>query len=862
MCGRPFQREILRKMSDIELIRGNPSSGGKKGRVVDWIDSYNPPGSFFDEWQSAPQKSRFHWAGFMNGLRRLGSEQVAGREEQIRRIIRDNGITWSIYTDEKGAKRPWTMDVVPLILDVAEYQKIERALSQRLHLLNLILHDLYGRQSLLAGGKYPPQLVYGNPAFHRPCYNLLGANRRFINLYVGDLARSPDGSWWVLSDRLDAASGLGYCLENRLISTRVLPDIFRGMGVLGLQPFVKHLTGIAESLSPRRNDDPLVVLLTPGPFNQTYSEQAFLARTLGYPIVEGADLTVRNNRVYLKTTSGMRQVDVILRRLDSDWLDPLELRNDSLIGVPGLINAIRLGNVAVMNNPGAGLLETPAIFAFLPTICKALLGEDLLIPSVATWWCGQPKEMGYVLDNLGGLVIKPTFRTPGNQRSIFGPTLSKAELEHLEKCIRSNPEQYCAQEVVSQATTPCIFEGALVPRHFLLRTFMVSSGRSVPKLIPGGLGRIAPEAPAYEVSMPQGGHSKDVWVAGTSASPIEDTIAHAEHSRIVIRRSQENLPSRLADNLFWLGRYIERTESLLRGMLVLMRGLQECGQREDAADLLPLLEGIAPNSLLEHLGESVDSPFQLIEAALQTLLWSAEESASLVSNFEHITRVTQTVRERISGNTTQLMRDLPEGRVSIVGSKLSVLDDNIYDQLVALLESLAAFSGMIHENTTRGQDWYFLDIGRRIERSLALIDILWECFTRAQGNEQVLLPKILDYADSTITYRRRYFSTMSTAAVLDLVCFDAANPRSLAFQIESLHRSLEYLPHYRGRLSLHALDRIVLALYSRVTLSDVEELTLTDGGLRPAFSAFLDSLAGDLRSFSDALSRQYFSVTA
>lgn len=827
-----------------------------------WLRGYRPPEGFFDEWKSASNTTAAHWKTVMGGFESWGQDETHQRDQQIRHIIRDNGITYNNFAESTSEQRPWTMDMVPLLLDHGEWQQLEVALSQRMHLLNLMLQDLYGRQNLLNGGKYPPQLVYGNPAFLRPCHNMLPTKQRFIHLYTADLARSPDGNWWVLSDRLDAASGLGYAIENRLISTRVLPEIFRATGVMGLQPFLNTFTSAINRIVPSRRENPLTVLLTPGPFNETYFEQAFLARNLGYPLVEGGDLTVRDNLVYLKTTNGMRQVDVILRRVDSDYCDPLELRGDSLLGVPGLLNAVRLGNVSMINAPGCGLLETPATLAFLPGICKSLLGENLRIPSVATWWCGQPGERQYVLDNLAGLVIKPTFRTPTNWRAAFGPSLDKAQLAELRDRILANPQAYTAQEVVAQATTPCYYEQALYPRHFLMRVFMVLPQGESYTLMPGGLGRIAAEAPTYDLSMQQGGQSKDVWVAGHKASSKEEYISITRQPRR-IRRSTENLPSRVADSLFWLGRYVERTECLTRYLLVLLRQVQETATDDAIGALLPFLECMAPRSVIEAATKDTSSHQATVEAAVRALVWDEATPSSLVANVHNIKRTTETVKERISGNTSHLLRDLPGLRQQLSRPSGSPFDENLYGILLGLIDTLAAFSGMVTENTVRGQDWYFLDIGRRLERGLSVIDALWETVASKRDNESQLLGMLLDFADSTITYRRRYLSYLDAAPVCDLILLDPGNPRSLAFQVEAIRNNLEHLPHTSESQNQHPIDRCSLALYSRIWLADVDALVEVDASAhRLHLKAFLDNTGELLREFSNLLSKQYFSITA
>ncbi|MEM9399602.1 MAG: circularly permuted type 2 ATP-grasp protein [Verrucomicrobiota bacterium] len=829
----------------------------------DWVDQYEVGSGQFDEWKSASEEVSESWNGTVESMARIGLDGMGQRLAQSRRIIRENGITYNSFS-EVDDSRLWDMDLVPLILGSSDLRVLEEALSQRMHLLNLLLQDIYGPQKLLRGGKYPPQLVLGSPSFLRPCYNLLPRNRRYLHIYTADVARSPDGSWWVLSDRIDAASGMGYALENRYVSTRVLSDVFRFQNVKRLNPFIRQFCDVMERLAPREKENPLIVLLSPGSYSSTYFEHVFLARTLGYALVEGADLTVRDNRVYLKTTNGMCQVDVIIRRLESEWCDPLELRSDSLLGVPGLLSAIRHGNVAVTNVPGCGVIETPALMAFLPTICRSLLGEELKIPSVATWWCGQPKECTYVLENIEKLVIKPTFRTKEFHHAFFGPGLSKQERAELIDRIKQDPELYTAQEIVTKATTP-VFEGKkLEARPFLLRLFMALPQKEYGFLMPGGLGRVAGSIQSHNISVQDGGASKDVWIIGSKETLQEEPLTLSPRGGRMLRRAQDNLPSRVADNLFWLGRYVERADNLVRSILVISRAIQESTNEDEIAALYPFVKGVTPYKLLHYKNiEDADiSPIKLVEQTTLKLLWDRASHESLLSVLEQTQRISHTVKERISGNISYVLDDVP-----IVGEFLtekvnSQLNENLYNDLLKLLDCLTAFSGTIAENTTRGQDWYFMDIGRRLERTMLLVEVMYACLETETEHEEYLLSHMLNFADSTITYRRRYLNNIWPEAVLDLIVSDTANPRSLAFQVKSIKEHLECLPHFDRDIQ-HDIDRKALELFSRVLLLDVQKfLEVDDAKKRDAMKPFYDDTSDYISEMSDLIGKQYFSITA
>ena len=422
-------------------------------------------GNAYNEASADGVTPRSHWTGLMDSLRDLGSEELERRWGRAERRIRENGITYNIYGDPLGANRPWRIDVVPFLIAADEWRSIEAGIIQRAKLLSLILEDLYGVQSLLVNGQFPPELLYANPAFLRPLVGVPVPAHSYLHMLAIDLARSPDGQWWVLSDRTQAPSGSGYALENRTIVSGVLPDLFRDSNVLRLAPFFRAqreaLTALAQCNNPR------IVLLTPGPLNETYFEHSYMARYLGFSLVEGADLTVRDRCVFLKTVGGLEQVHVILRRVDDSFCDPLELRSDSLLGVPGLVDAIVAGNVRVANALGSGLIETAAIMPFLPGLSRQLTGEKLKLPSVATWWCGQPYALDWVLNHLDSVVVKPAFPSRGME-PVFGAELESGEKGRLTKQLQARPYEYVAQERIALSHAPVWDGGNLRSRSIVL----------------------------------------------------------------------------------------------------------------------------------------------------------------------------------------------------------------------------------------------------------------------------------------------------------------------------------------------------------------------------------------------------------
>src|ERR1700689_4198213 len=473
-------------------------------------DGYVQTSGVYDEMCGAPGILRPHWDKFLPPLSGLGDQELTRRWQTAKQRIRENGVTYNVYGDPLGMDRPWNLDAIPLVIPPSEWNRLEAGLIQRARLLNLILADLYGPQRLLHGGLLPAALVFANPGFWRPCHGVRVSGGTYLHLLAVDLARGPDGDWWVISDRPQAPSGAGYSLENRIVMAETFPDLFRKFRVKRLASFFRAFRETLLGLSPTKRENPRVVLLTPGPFNETYFEHSYLARYLGFTLVQGGDLTVRDGRVFLKTLEGLKQVDVILRRVDDSFCDPIELRSDSYLGVAGLVEAVRAGNVAVANALGSGLIETSAFMPFFPGLSRRMLGEDLKLPSAATWWCGQPKALQYVLDNLDFLVIKPAFPSKGME-PVFGGKLAPEDRSRLSARIRENPHEFAGQELLNLSTVPVYSgENGLSPRRVVLRVYLAAEGDSW-IVIPGGLARVSPPSDTQASSMQRGGGTKDTW---------------------------------------------------------------------------------------------------------------------------------------------------------------------------------------------------------------------------------------------------------------------------------------------------------------------------------------------------------------
>ncbi|MDR3745214.1 MAG: circularly permuted type 2 ATP-grasp protein [Acidobacteriaceae bacterium] len=824
------------------------------------IDLYQPPlryGSAYDELSSDGVTPRTHWAHLMDSLEEIGPDELGRRWSRAERRIRENGITYNIYDDPLGANRPWKIDILPFLIPAKEWRHIEAGIIQRAQLLNLILQDLYGSQSLVASGHLPAELLYANPAFLRPLVGVKVPAQSYLHMLAVDLARSPDGQWWVMADRTQAPSGSGYALENRTIVSDVLPEVFRTSNVLRLAPFFRAqreaLINLTQSSNPR------IVLLTPGPHNETYFEHSYIARYLGFTLVEGADLTVRDRCVFLKTVNGLEKIDVILRRVDDSFCDPLELRGDSLLGVPGLVDAVVAGNVKVANALGSGLIESAAVMPFLPGLSKLLLGKNLKLPSVATWWCGQPYALDWVLNHLDSVVVKPAFPARGIE-PVFGADISQDEKQRIADQLRARPCEYVAQEQVALSTAPVWEDGHIISRSIVLRAYVLNTGNGW-VAIPGGLTRVA-ESEGSVVSMQRGGHSKDVWVLWDS--PVDTfSLLRPRNAPLELSRGERAVPSSVADNVFWLGRYVERSENIAR----IVRSILTRIRQADPLEFRCLL----------RLHRCLDSQFSklpktkkarrptpaVFEKELVGVLTDSNRPDSLVCTLAELSRVGGNVRERLSADMNYLIVQL---RDSIPVEQIPPFLE-LPAMLTASLELLSAFSGMERENIIRGSGWLFMSIGRRLERAVYLTRQLREITAPLAEEEWSFLEYLLEVDDSSMTYRTRYYTTLQPLAVLDVLMADETNPRSLSFQLKHLADLYQQLPrHLSDDLQAMQMALAMLRSFNLQEMRYPSSSATTSSTATPVSSEgitnlqrFLGDLEGLLLSWSNNVSHRYFS---
>ncbi len=748
--------------------------------MPDLLDRYPLTAGTYHELLDDSGAVRAHWRRLFDHLQRSTPAQLLQRQALLGRQIQENGVTYNVYADPKGADRPWELDLLPHVISADEWALLSAGIAQRARLLNAVLADLYGPQRLITQGLLPAELVFGHNNFLWPCQGICPPDEVFLHLYAVDLARTPDGRWWVTADRTQAPSGAGYALENRTIVSRAFPELYRDLKVQHLAGFFRTLQETLARQAPSDNEVPLVVLLTPGRFNESYFEHLYLARQLGYPLVEGGDLTVRDATVYLKTLSGLRRVHAIMRRLDDDFCDPLELRTDSALGVPGLLEAVRRGRVLVANALGSGVLESPGLLGFLPKINQFLFGEELILPSIATWWCGEAPVLAQALERLPQLLIKPAFPSQ-SFAPVLGRDLSEAQRQALAERMQARPYAYVAQELAQLSQAPIWQAEAaqLQPRAIGMRMYAVASNDGY-RVLAGGLTRVAADADAEVVSMQRGGASKDTWVLGDQAPSGEQWQTQRTIGVHDLVRRDPYLPSRVVENLFWFGRYCERCDDSARLLRIML------ARYVDGDDPQALQAAVDLGERLNLLPEEGDLPARLLAALL-----GDDWPFSLRDNLQRLQWAASQVRGKLSRENWQALVELQREALELETQAPDF--GELLDFLNRLVMSLAALSGFALDDMTRDEGWRFLMIGRRIER-LQFLSASLAGFLRGPGAfDQGGLEWLLELGNSSITYRSRYLAVAQMIPVLDLLLLDEQNPHAVLFQLKLVTRTLKRL---------------------------------------------------------------------
>lgn len=806
----------------------------------------------YDELCDTDGKARPHWQPILDLLGTTQPADIESRLAVAQQHIRDEGITYTIYADPQGKDRPWALDELPLVLPGEEWATLTYGLAQRARLLNGILSDLYGSQTLLKEGIIPPEVVYGAGGWLPAAFGTQAPGGVFLHSYAADLLRSPDGKWWVVADRTQAPSGAGYALENRMIMSRAFPELLSTMPVASLNEFFSTFRESLARHSPCNGESPRIVVLTPGPLNETYYEHSLLARYLGFPLVEGGDLTVRDGFVWLKTINGLQRVHAILRRQDDAYCDPLELRSDSALGVAGLTDCARRGTVLLANALGSGVVESAALQGFLPAACEFLLGEELALPSVGTWWCGEAAAMGYVRAKLEDLVIK-SVKGISDFEPIFGQDLSSEARQTLLKEIEASPDKFVAQEWVRLSQAPVLNRRPgplqLDARSVGLRAYAVATEQGY-EVMPGGLTRVESHRDARIVSMQRGGASKDTWILQPGVN--DELLLQESKTGVAAPVINTGVPSRVAENLFWMGRYTERAEGIARLLRLALSERLHYGRRHGVS----ALHQLAWSYGLIVLPPGCEDPAQISVESLISCAANPSHPQGLSQTLHDLGRVGFSLRDRISHDHWRAMNRLVNDPAMLpsltLGPTLVWLD-----RAVAGITTLSGFS---LDAMNRDAGWRFLSLGRRIERLHLLstaLDIVIAQLLQGNAADSAInemnqpLDWLLDLTDSSGSFRSQTTGLASWRAMRSIVLLDATNPRSLRFQIEGIQQALQ-------RLGADAGSAIVGLEQSGIQLTEWAIGGLPDlTELRHTFSI----LSQETASLNDLLATRYFNVS-
>ena len=733
------------------------------------------------------------WAKFFDHIGQEGIEDLNRRQEHLQRQIRDNGVTYNVYADAgSGQQRPWELDLFPMLIGPGDWAKIEKGVLQRAKLLNRIMCDLYGERDLLKRAMLPAALVQGHPGYLRSMQGVRPPGDTWLNIVAFDLAHGPDGQWWVVGQRTQAPSGLGYLLENRIAISRQFPKAFAGMKVQRLAASYSALVSGIKKMAPE-GDNARIALLTPGPYNETYFEHAYLARYLGLTLVEGNDLTVRDQRLYLKTLKGLEPVHALIKRLDDEWLDPLELRSDSSLGVPGLLQVLRAGNLLLANAPGSAPLESSALLGFLPAISRHLLNEELALPSLNTWWCGEDAALRAVLPKLKSSVIKGTYPRSGVETSI-GQALSQNELDEWAGRMMRHPEEHTVQSWLPLSQTPTWTNQQLAPRSTMLRVFALADGPQSWRVLPGGLVRLAPRGKLI-AAMQRGGSSADCWVM-TEGKVDRTSLLESAPSTLALAHQDRPVTSRAAENLFWLGRYTERAENGIRLARIVLEHLD--GEEDGSPGLINWLSAMAEeNSLvLPDVPSAAQSSRVFARSLVSGLSPSADAetpSFSVGFTLNALKATASQVRERLSQGHWSLIERTASGFARDCVGLANVHEESYTDALTALQNAsdlLAAITGSQTDRMVRDNGWRMLSIGRHIERLATLARALELGLEHNILRETDGFEAMVALFDSTITFHAQYQQRRDMVALLDLLVMNRDNPRSLAWVVQTLRARL------------------------------------------------------------------------
>ncbi len=811
--------------------------------MTDLLTSYRAGGPGHDEMLQSTGAARAAWAQLADLVDLHSWDQLSGRRADVVRLLEDHGVQ---YGGEDSGE-PWNLDPLPVLLDEAEWADLEAGIAQRSELLDEILTDVYGPRRLLSTGILPPEVVLGHPGFLRAADGVTLPGQHQLFLAAADIGRNADGSWQVIADRTQAPSGMGYAMEDRRVLAQVLAGLYRKARIQRIGPFFHAMRlALREVAPPNAGDVPRIALLTPGAYSETAFDQAYLSAMLGFPLVEGGDLMVDGGRLWMRSMDKREPVDVLIRRVDAEYCDPLDLRGDSRLGVPGLVHLARQGGVSIVNTLGSGILENAALLTFLPRICRELRGQELMLGSAVTYWCGERSMGSHVIANLERLVIKPTARSR-EQRSVLGWTLTTAQRADLAARIAAAPHEWVGQEPIEASTAPTVADRGLEARATLLRTFAVARPDGY-QVMSGALARVATTADATLVSNSAVAIAKDVWVLSSEPYAISDPWVQEGPAP---QRVAASISPRVAEDMYWFGRYAERAEATVR----LLRAV---GDRWDDFHAQPGATGGQALAVLQDALAHIAAP-----GALSALLLDPTLPGSVAFAVTRMSTAAAAVRDQLSGDTwlaiSSLERTLHRERAR--RERTSGVADGAAPApvLARLLESLLALQGLGAEAMVRDVGWYLMDIGARLERAQFLVATIEATLTqrRSAAVDSLVLESVLIASESVITYRRRYQTRANVRTMLDLLLLDPRNPRSLQFQLDRLRADLAEVP--AASHGVAARDRLLADIADLLVELDTAVVADTDDhGLRRRLVDLLESVGWRLQELDAELTRAHF----
>lgn len=812
----------------------------------------------FDEWFFPDGELRGHWRQIVDHWESMGFEQLHQTQQEAQLLLRETGVTYEIGDFEEKSGRPWQFDSLPFLIQEEEWTFLENALKQRARLFNAIFKDLYGSKALLRQGLLPLELVHQHASYIRACEGLYDQWETPLVHYAADIARGPDGRFFVVRDHTQQTPGAGYAIENRMAMVQAMPEFFNRYRIRRLRDFFRQMQNGLIATAPDTRREPNLVLLTRGPMAANHFEHAYFAAYLGITLVQGEDLIFRDGRIWMKALDGLKSVDVILRRVDDRDLDPLEILSDNFYGVPGLIEAVRNRSVSVINPAGAGVLENPGIFPYLPKICRYLLGEDLILPMPETYWCREGECKQKVLERMDQMMLSPVYR-PEGVASAIGAKLSPEERAQWAEKIAKDPGGYVGQEILNSSTLPILGPHGIEPRHFMTRFFLTANENEF-HVMPGGLSRCSLSSEVSVVPHQTDALAKDTWVLG-HRSAVSLSLRTASERNL----EQITTPSsRSAQQLFWVGRYAERAELSLRFLRILLKHFTQIAEEDAQTDLealglmLPALTALT-ETYPGFIGEDCEARLNEPKAELVEVIGNLARPGSLAYNLRALLQASFSVRERWSNDTWRILNQIKDNL-----NKLEVTPRSSMAYILNLLDRtvvpLAAFTGQNLENMTQDLGWRLLMTGRRIERASLTAGLIPSMLVEARdpGVDQIAKETLLVALESLISYRRLNHNSFATPDVLHFLFLNNQNPRSLLYQLESLAEHLSYLPPNLPGRALKEEGKLVLRAYTDLNLCEPNLLMVDTNGRREALAQLCQSITANLAQASDQINQTYF----